>query len=128
MKQFVLFGSIILFTINGFSQTVISVEGEVSGTLQADTVKVTGNLFVPADTELSIVAGTVVKFMGYYSIDVRGNMKALGNENDTILFTAIDTAGFHMFIIFRFTAIWNFMPTLIMLLCVEKSVVGMGVS
>ncbi len=38
------------------------------------------------------------------------------------------TRVFHMFKIFRFTAIWNFMPTLIMLLCVEKSVVGMGVS
>jgi hypothetical protein len=35
---------------------------------------------------------------------------------------------FHMFIIYLFKVTGGFMPTLIIPLCVEKSVVGMGVS
>ncbi len=77
------------------SQNTISIEGEVSGTLDADTILVVNNVVVTSENELIISAGAIVKFMGYYSIDVRGGFKAIGTPNDTIVFTANDTVGFY---------------------------------
>jgi len=89
--------SLIVFAVSftAYSQNTISIEGEVSGTLDADTIQVIGNVIVPSEDQLIISAGAIVKFMGYYSIDVIGSFKAIGTPSDTIVFTANDTAGFY---------------------------------
>ena len=75
----------------------IEVSGVQSGTWLADTVLVTGN--VKVQDSLRILAGTTILFDNYYCIKV-GNgasLTALGEENDSILFTVADTTGLHVF-------------------------------
>ena len=77
------------------AQTV-EVSGLQSGVWSADTILVTGNVFV--EDTLTIEAGTTVLFKGYYGISVnKGSIKALGTESDSIVFTVADTTGFHLF-------------------------------
>ena len=72
----------------------IEVSGYQSGTWDADTVFVVGDVFV-SDT-LRIAPGTCVSFTDYYNINIRKNasLMALGEENDSIVFTVADTTGF----------------------------------
>lgn len=51
---------------------------------------VTCDLLVPTDEQLEIRPGVRVEFAGPYTFEVRGTLRALGNETDSILFT-IDT-------------------------------------
>jgi len=60
----------------------------------ADTVEVTGDVYVPDGITLGIVPGTKVIFSGHYKIDVHGRLLAIGSKKDTIYFTVKDTAGF----------------------------------
>ncbi len=55
-----------------------------------DTVKVTGNIVVNNLVTLTIEQGTVVEFQGVYQIEVKGTVKAVGTETDSIVFTAHD--------------------------------------
>ena len=93
-RTFVLF-----FLLCGFFAQAqnIEVNGLQSGVWEADTVFVTGNVNI--QDSLSIAAGTTVVFNGFYSIHAKksGSLKALGKENDSILFTVADTTGFHLF-------------------------------
>lgn len=75
----------------------IEVSGSQTGVWNADTVYVTGNVFI--EDSLFINAGTTVVFDGFYSIKVKkgSTLNALGNEQDSILFTVIDTTGFYLF-------------------------------
>jgi hypothetical protein len=75
----------------------IEVNGFQSGVWEADTVFVTGNVVV--QNSLDIVPGTTVIFNGHYGISIEDGaiMNALGAENDSILFTIVDTTGFHFF-------------------------------
>lgn len=91
----ILFLIVFAVSFTAYSQNTISIEGEVSGTLNADTIQVIGNVTVPSAGELIISAGSLVKFMGYYSINVIGGFKAIGTPSDTIVFTANDTIGFY---------------------------------
>jgi len=60
----------------------------------ADTVKVMSDLVIADDQTLTITPGTIVKFMGYFKIEVKGTLIAHGTEQDTIVFTVADTSGF----------------------------------
>ena len=75
------------------SQT-IEVSGIQEGLWNCDTVLVIKDVIVPEDKSLTISEGTRVVFKDYFSIIVNGSFKALGNETDSIYFTARDTTGF----------------------------------
>ena len=49
---------------------------------------VTGNINIPANSTLTIEPGVVVKFAGYYNIQVQGTLQAVGNVGKRIVFTS----------------------------------------
>lgn len=51
---------------------------------------------IPNDSSLTIEPGVVVEFQGYYSLQVQGQLSAVGTPSDSILFTVNDTTGFAM--------------------------------
>ena len=55
---------------------------------------VTGNIEVPENSTLSIEPGVVVKFTGYYSINVRGYLEAIGTVGKRIVFTSLNDKEF----------------------------------
>lgn len=71
------------------------VEGEVMGSWNTDTVKVTGDIFLPAGSSLFIEAGVVVEFQGFYGFKVDGSLQALGTAASPVIFTVNDTTGLH---------------------------------
>lgn len=62
-----------------------------------DTVKITGNLVLAEEGNLTILPGTRVEFQGNYSFIIKGEIHAKGAVNDSILFTINDTTGFSDF-------------------------------
>ncbi|NQV18159.1 MAG: right-handed parallel beta-helix repeat-containing protein [Armatimonadetes bacterium] len=72
-------------------ENIIYVSGDVSGIWSADTVKVIGDLTIPDGEALTIDPGTYIEFQDLYSLDVQGCLLAVGTEQDTIIFTAIET-------------------------------------
>jgi hypothetical protein len=97
MSKFILFFLLTAFVycVQSAQATNIVVSGNVSGTWNHDTVKVTGDITVPPDSALIIEAGVLVEFYGHYKIIVKGHILASGNENKRIRFTVTDTAGFN---------------------------------
>lgn len=75
----------------------IEVSDIQSGVWDADTVFVTGDVII--QDSLYILPGTTVIFQNYYGLRVLdgASFHAIGNENDSILFTVIDTTGFHIY-------------------------------
>ncbi|MBN1755935.1 right-handed parallel beta-helix repeat-containing protein [bacterium] len=77
----------------------LSAQTEVSGEVwgvwdpEASPYLVTGELHVPTDSCLRIMPGCSVIFQGHYKFCVDNNaiFRAIGNETDSIVFTAIDT-------------------------------------
>lgn len=82
------------FAIATASAQTIEVMGLQSGTWDADTVRVVGDVKV-ADS-LVVAHGTVVSFQGFHSISVLtgASFMALGTREDSIRFTVPDTTGF----------------------------------
>ena len=76
---------------------IVEVSGFQSGTWNADTIRIVGDVLVR--DSLCISPGTTVLFDGFYQIAVKNNARflALGTETDSILFTVADTVGFHIF-------------------------------
>ncbi|MCP4709989.1 MAG: right-handed parallel beta-helix repeat-containing protein, partial [Planctomycetes bacterium] len=72
----------------------ITVSGDVSGTWDADSVLVAGEITVPDGQTLTINPGTLVEFQGHYKFNVQGQLLAQGTEQDSIVFTVSDTTGF----------------------------------
>lgn len=66
------------------------VRGAQSGrwTLANSPYVVTGNIIVPAGMTLTVEAGVVVKFAGYFSFKVEGTLRALGLPQQRIVFTS----------------------------------------
>ncbi|MBN2013093.1 TonB-dependent receptor [candidate division KSB1 bacterium] len=58
---------------------------------------VTGDVEVPAGKILIIEPGVIVRFLGNFSINVYGNLQAIGTENNRIIFTSIDDRDFYYF-------------------------------
>ncbi len=66
-------------------------------TWASDTVMVNGDIFVPDTVTLTINPGTVVLFNDWYTIDVQGQLLAIGAINDSIIFKPADTSGYATF-------------------------------
>ena len=71
------------------------VEGEVYGVWEADTIFVTGEIYLPDDKSLEIVPGVYVEFQGYFGLIVLGDLEAIGTEEEPIVFSVQDTTGLH---------------------------------
>jgi len=72
----------------------ISVSGLVSGTWDADTVRVINNIELHEAESLSIFPGVLVEFQGEYYFDVSGSLTAIGTSENPVRFTMADTTGF----------------------------------
>jgi predicted outer membrane repeat protein len=91
---FILFVTVLLANVKIYGTTInYPTTGwpQSDTTLNADTVKVISNFTIPDNVTLTILPGTVVEFQGDYNIRVRGTLKAIGNTQDSIQFTAPDT-------------------------------------
>lgn len=86
--------SIILILPFIMNAQILKVAGIQEGVWNYDTVLVIDDVIVPEDKSLTIVKGTHVVFQDYYSITIKGSLKALGQEYDSIYFTSVDTTGF----------------------------------
>ncbi|MFC2116889.1 right-handed parallel beta-helix repeat-containing protein, partial [Bacteroidota bacterium] len=77
--------------------TTVEVSGYITEntTWSDDTVKVTGSIIISDNITLTIEPRTTIIFHGYFYLRVDGTIRAEGQEGDTILFTRIDTSGFH---------------------------------
>ena len=83
-----------LFILKNAGASSLTVSGKVAGTWNVDTVNVTGDLRINADTSLVIFPGTRVIFQGHYEFLVLGSIRAIGLAENPILFTVADTTGF----------------------------------
>ncbi len=81
--------SLLLFPVVSLSQ--VTLEGALSGTLEADTYEVVGSITVNPEDTLVIEAGTRFEFMGFYTFAIQGYLEAEGTEEDSIVFMAGDT-------------------------------------
>lgn len=69
----------------------------VCDTIKSDTawdankVKINCDIVINEGVTLTIKAGTVVEFQGKYSIEVKGRILAEGTQQDSILFTSLNT-------------------------------------
>lgn len=88
-NSLVLTSSQVLNPVTLASGNFVNVSGSVSGIwLKRNIYIVKGDITIPAGETLTIQPGTIVKFDGYYKIDVYGNLIATGYEKDTIVFTS----------------------------------------
>ncbi|MBN2173395.1 MAG: right-handed parallel beta-helix repeat-containing protein [Bacteroidales bacterium] len=87
---------VIIFGIAlGSQASHIYVNGTVSGPWNVDTVFVSGDLNVENGNFLTINNGVLVLFTGHYQIRVDGQILAIGQVQDSIVFTVTDTTGFY---------------------------------
>ncbi|MDY0025145.1 MAG: choice-of-anchor Q domain-containing protein [Lentimicrobium sp.] len=75
------------------SQTIY-IQGEQTGTLEADTIFLAGDVTIPQNGTLTFLPGSRIIATGFYGFDVAGTVLALGIEGNSIEFTVSDTAGF----------------------------------
>ncbi len=82
----------LLLNVNAFA---VEVSGDVSGEWipENNPYEVIGDLHVPPNQSLIINAGCYIEFQGHYTliVDNGADFIALGTENDSIVFTAVDT-------------------------------------
>ncbi|MFC2130567.1 right-handed parallel beta-helix repeat-containing protein [Bacteroidota bacterium] len=76
---------------NLFAETVIP-EGEVSGTwTKADSpYYISGNVLIPDTATLKIEPGVLIEFKDSCRMTVKGQLLAVGSENDSIIFSVKD--------------------------------------
>jgi len=76
-------------TIVASAQTIIT-EGKVSGnwSLEFSPYHIQGDIYVPENNLLSIEAGVQIVFQINSSLKISGQLLAIGNEVDSIIFTA----------------------------------------
>ncbi len=81
--------------INGkASAQTIQIQGEQTGILDADTVLLAGEVFVPENGILTFLPGTRVTATGFFGFQVAGSISAQGTAGLPIIFSVSDTAGF----------------------------------
>ncbi|OFY65596.1 MAG: hypothetical protein A3H98_11795 [Bacteroidetes bacterium RIFCSPLOWO2_02_FULL_36_8] len=87
-----LYFTLFLFPLQIQAQTTIS-GGLVYGTwnITGSPYRVQGSIMIPADSTLTIEPGVKIEFEGVYKLLVLGKLIAVGNQSDSITFTAIDT-------------------------------------
>jgi len=71
--------------------------GDIYGTwLKSNSpYHINGDITIPNDSTLTIEHGVRIEFTGHYKLDVQGTILAEGLINDSIIFTAGDTAGYY---------------------------------
>ncbi len=81
--------------LNTYAQTDVN-GGDVSGlwTKANAPYRIYDTITIPNDSTLTIEAGVTIEFQGYHSIQVQGNLRAIGVVTDSIVFTIQDTTGF----------------------------------
>ncbi len=93
-KIYNLFFCILFFIATNIltAQTTV-VGGMVYGNwpLSGSPYNVTGSIFIPNDSTLTIDPGVVVSFQGTFKLSVQGRLLAIGTAVDTISFTAANT-------------------------------------
>lgn len=97
MKKHVLLIIIVTNYLLLFSQTIIP-EGYVTGNwyLNGSPYLIEGEITVPDGETLSIDPGVMVEFQGHFTLNVQGQLLAIGSIQDSIKFTICDTTGFHL--------------------------------
>jgi Right handed beta helix region/Secretion system C-terminal sorting domain len=87
---------ILHFSLKTFCQNTISTLGILANnTIWAvDTVFLLGDVVIKDSITLSIAPNTKIFARGYYKIDVKGRLLAIGTPNRFISFTIQDTTGF----------------------------------
>jgi uncharacterized delta-60 repeat protein len=73
---------------NDVQYNILHVSGNVSGSWDADTVYVDGDITVPLNDTLTISPVTAVRFTGAYKFLVQGTLIAEGTEKEKITFDA----------------------------------------
>lgn len=99
MKTIIQLGAFLYFlflSANLIADTPIN-GGDVSGTWAktGSPFIVNGHITIPDDETLVIEPGVEVRFTGYYRLLVEGTIIAIGETNDTILFTSGNPATFY---------------------------------
>ncbi|MEA2095598.1 MAG: right-handed parallel beta-helix repeat-containing protein [Candidatus Cloacimonadota bacterium] len=91
MKKILIIISIFLFSFL-YAQTTIPA-GNVSGTwdFAGSPYLIEGEIEIPDGEILTIDPGCLVEFQGHYKFNVQGQLLAEGTEQDSIIFTAVDT-------------------------------------
>ncbi len=90
---------ILIITVLLFNFIIKAQTFEISGNIlqdtiwNADTIKITGDIYVYPNATLTILPGTLIEIEGYFKMDISGAIKANGEYNDTIFFTVNDTNG-----------------------------------
>jgi len=81
--------SLLLITSIALTQTIIR-EGKVSGnwSVEYSPYLIQGDIYVPENHLLSVEAGVEILFQPRTSLKVQGQLLAIGNEVDSIIFTA----------------------------------------
>ena len=94
MPRIILF--IVLFMSAASYASKITVNTDVLSdtTWAADTVLVESDINISNGVALTIGSGTQVLFSDHFKLTVSGTIYALGTENDSIVFSALDTSGF----------------------------------
>ena len=92
MKKIAIIFSLLFVFAFSFSDTHIPA-GNVNGvwTIDGSPYIIEGQINIPGDSTLIIEPGVEVKFQGHYALMVYGYLEAVGTENDSINFTAVDT-------------------------------------
>ena len=96
MKSILILLVIVFFPIIVCSQTVIP-GGDVSGTwtLAGSPYLIEGDVNIDNYDTLVIEPGVIVEFQDNYGLFVDGQLIAIGNVTDSIVFTVNDTTGFY---------------------------------
>jgi iron complex outermembrane receptor protein len=91
IKLIIFFIFFYIWNLKGTHVSGIEISGTQSGrwTLENSPYIITGNVDVPENASLIIESGVVVKFAGYYSINISGKLEAIGHVGKRIVFTSI---------------------------------------
>ena len=89
MKKLYLILSILVSSIILSAQNYYNIYNDT--TWNSDTIFISDNVTVHENATLAISPGTTINFEGQYYIEVLGKLMAIGQLNDSILFTINDT-------------------------------------
>jgi predicted outer membrane repeat protein len=97
MKTLAVILSMIFLSFYTLSQTPVP-ESDVSGqwTKEGSPYLIGGEITIPQDQTLTVEPGVQVIFQGHYKFIIQGTLLAMGNQQDSIIFTAADVeTGWH---------------------------------
>ncbi|MBW6490941.1 MAG: T9SS type A sorting domain-containing protein [Lentimicrobium sp.] len=88
---------LLLATIGPIYGQSVYISGQQNGTLQADTIYLSGDVIINASDSLIFLPGSKIISTGHFGFEVKGYLMAKGERNNPISFTIADTAGFANF-------------------------------